>query len=257
MSRCRVCWRCATPVTKRDLTQWFFKITDYADELLSFEGINWPEPIRTMQTNWIGRSEGAEVDFTVAKAAHHAGGQKLRVFTTRPDTLFGASFVALSADHPLTVELAKTDAKLAAFQAPENQGAFATRFVRIELPGKQLLLSLAEVQAVVGGMLRWHPMITADLHGYVSTYFMAPAARPVNANVSGWPFAWAERVGRGNAAAFDRYGWFYFVRDNYDLYYPGYWDSWPSLTGATGLYCDSSGIAKSCTGAPVAAVVNG
>ncbi|MGA1353754.1 MAG: class I tRNA ligase family protein, partial [Candidatus Limnocylindrus sp.] len=78
----RVCWRCATQVTKRDLTQWFFKITDYADELLSFEGINWPEPIRTMQTNWIGRSEGAEVDFTVAKSAHHAGGEKLRVFTT-------------------------------------------------------------------------------------------------------------------------------------------------------------------------------
>jgi leucyl-tRNA synthetase len=97
----RVCWRCSTQVTKRDLTQWFFKITDYADELLSFEGLNWPEPIRTMQTNWIGRSEGAEVDFTVAKAAHHAGGEKLRVFTTRPDTLHGATFMVLAPEHEL------------------------------------------------------------------------------------------------------------------------------------------------------------
>jgi leucyl-tRNA synthetase len=97
----RVCWRCSTQVTKRDLTQWFFKITDYADELLSFEGLNWPEPIRTMQTNWIGRSEGAEVDFTVAKAAHHAGGEKLRIFTTRTDTLYGATFMVLAPEHEL------------------------------------------------------------------------------------------------------------------------------------------------------------
>ncbi len=97
----RVCWRCFTPVTKRDLTQWFFKITDYADELLSFEGLNWPEPIRAMQTNWIGRSEGAEVDFTVAKSAEHAGGEKLRVFTTRPDTLHGATFMVLAPEHQL------------------------------------------------------------------------------------------------------------------------------------------------------------
>ena len=101
----RVCWRCSTQVTKRDLTQWFFKITDYADELLSFEGLNWPEPIRTMQTNWIGRSEGAEVDFTVAKAAHHAGGEKLRVFTTRPDTLHGATFMVLAPEHELVQKI--------------------------------------------------------------------------------------------------------------------------------------------------------
>ncbi|MEY3725518.1 MAG: leucyl-tRNA synthetase [Chloroflexota bacterium] len=105
----RICWRCSTPVTKRDLTQWFFKITDYADELLSFEGINWPEPIRTMQTNWIGRSEGAEVDFTVAKSAHHAGGEKLRVFTTRPDTLHGATFMVLAPEHELVQKITSPD----------------------------------------------------------------------------------------------------------------------------------------------------
>ncbi len=112
----RVCWRCSTPVTKRDLTQWFFKITDYADELLSYEGLNWPEPIRTMQTNWIGRSEGAEVDFTVAPAAHHAGGEKLRVFTTRPDTLYGATFMVLAPEHEL-VEAITTPEQRAAVTA--------------------------------------------------------------------------------------------------------------------------------------------
>ncbi|MFZ9268207.1 MAG: leucine--tRNA ligase, partial [Candidatus Limnocylindrus sp.] len=109
----RVCWRCATQVTKRDLTQWFFKITDYADELLSFEGINWPEPIRTMQTNWIGKSEGAEVDFTVSKSAHHAGGEKLRVFTTRPDTLHGATFMVLAPEHPIVDSITTPEQRLA------------------------------------------------------------------------------------------------------------------------------------------------
>jgi leucyl-tRNA synthetase len=109
----RVCWRCSTQVTKRDLTQWFFKITDYADELLSFEGLNWPEPIRTMQTNWIGRSEGAEVDFTVAKAAHHAGGEKLRVFTTRPDTLHGATFMVLAPEHELIQKITSPEQRAA------------------------------------------------------------------------------------------------------------------------------------------------
>jgi leucyl-tRNA synthetase len=109
----RVCWRCSTQVTKRDLTQWFFKITDYADELLSFEGLNWPEPIRTMQTNWIGRSEGAEVDFTVVKAAHHAGGEKLRVFTTRPDTLHGATFMVLAPEHELIQKITSPEQRAA------------------------------------------------------------------------------------------------------------------------------------------------
>ena len=96
----RVCWRCGTPVIKRDLEQWFFRITNYADELLDFTGIDWPEPVRLMQTNWIGRSEGAEVVFRTAPAGHHAGGAELRVFTTRPDTLFGATFMVLAPGAP-------------------------------------------------------------------------------------------------------------------------------------------------------------
>ncbi len=101
----RVCWRCGTPVIKRDLEQWFFRITDYADELLSFEGLEWPEPVRLMQTNWIGRSEGADVVFRTAPSEHHAGGEELRIFTTRPDTLYGATFMVLAPEHPLVSEL--------------------------------------------------------------------------------------------------------------------------------------------------------
>ncbi len=101
----RVCWRCGTPVVKRDLEQWFFRLTKYADELLDFSGIEWPEPVRVMQTNWIGRSEGAEVVFSTAPDDHQPGGDELRVFTTRPDTLFGATFMVLAPEHPLVQKL--------------------------------------------------------------------------------------------------------------------------------------------------------
>ncbi len=101
----RHCWRCGAKVEKRELPQWYLRITDYADELLDFEGIDWPDPIRIMQTNWIGRSSGAEVVFETAPSAHHAGGEELRVFTTRPDTLFGATFMVLAPEHPLVESL--------------------------------------------------------------------------------------------------------------------------------------------------------
>ena len=101
----RVCWRCGTPVIKRDLEQWFFRTTRYADEYLSYEGIDFPEPIRVMQTNWIGRSEGAEIVFGVAPDEHQGGGDEIRVFTTRPDTLFGATFMVLAPEHPLVDKL--------------------------------------------------------------------------------------------------------------------------------------------------------
>jgi leucyl-tRNA synthetase len=104
-------WRSGAVVERRKLSQWFFKITDFADELL--QGLDaldrWPEKVRVMQKNWIGKSEGLRFQFTLSDK------RKLDVFTTRPDTLFGASFVALSPEHPLAQELAKKDAKLAAF----------------------------------------------------------------------------------------------------------------------------------------------
>ncbi len=103
----RRCERCDTPVVKKDLEQWFFRITKYADELLDFSGIDWPERIVTMQRNWIGRSEGAEVTFT----AHAPDGSQhpLVVFTTRPDTLWGATFMVLAPEHPLVPVLTAAD----------------------------------------------------------------------------------------------------------------------------------------------------
>ncbi|HEX6655700.1 MAG TPA: leucine--tRNA ligase [Candidatus Limnocylindria bacterium] len=97
----RHCWRCGTPVIKRDLEQWFFRTTNYADEMLGFEGLDWPEPIKLMQTNWIGRSEGAEIDFPVE--ADDAA--PIRVFTTRPDTVYGATFMVLAPEHPAVAAL--------------------------------------------------------------------------------------------------------------------------------------------------------
>jgi len=101
----RHCWRCGAKVEKRDLDQWYLRVTKYADELLSFEGLDWPEPIKAMQTNWIGRSEGGEITFATAPSDHHPGGEPITVFTTRPDTLFGATFMVLAPEHPLVASL--------------------------------------------------------------------------------------------------------------------------------------------------------
>jgi leucyl-tRNA synthetase len=101
----RRCWRCNTPVVKRDLEQWWFRITNYSDELLDYTGIDYPEPIRLVQTNWIGRSEGAEIDFGVEADDV----EPIRVFTTRPDTVFGATFMVLAPEHPLVSVLTTDD----------------------------------------------------------------------------------------------------------------------------------------------------
>ena len=103
------CWRCGNPVTKRNLKQWFFRITAYADEILeATDDLDWTDMVKTMQKNWIGRSVGAEVDFVVS-------GQDaiITVFTTRPDTLFGASYVALAPEHPLVSQLVNADTRQA------------------------------------------------------------------------------------------------------------------------------------------------
>ncbi len=95
----RHCERCHTPVVKKNLEQWFFRITQYADELLDFSQIEWPERVVTMQTNWIGRSEGAQVVFKTER------GDEMPVFTTRPDTLWGATFMVMAPEHPLLPEI--------------------------------------------------------------------------------------------------------------------------------------------------------
>jgi leucyl-tRNA synthetase len=101
----RHCWRCGTPCVKRDLEQWFFRITNYADELLDFSGIDWPEPIKLMQTNWIGRSEGSEIDFPVEADEV----DPIRVFTTRPDTVYGATFMVLAPEHAAVATLTSAE----------------------------------------------------------------------------------------------------------------------------------------------------
>ncbi|NUM49260.1 MAG: leucine--tRNA ligase, partial [Anaerolineales bacterium] len=121
----KICERCKTPVIKKELDQWYFRTTDYADELLSFEGIDWPSKIQDMQTNWIGRSEGASVQFPVVSDQNSVGShaplitenrQLITVFTTRPDTLWGATFMVLAPEHPL-VEAITTPEQRATVEA--------------------------------------------------------------------------------------------------------------------------------------------
>uniref|UniRef100_UPI003BA91D56 leucine--tRNA ligase n=1 Tax=Stappia sp. TaxID=1870903 RepID=UPI003BA91D56 len=109
-------WRSGAVVEQRELTQWFFKISEWSDELLSALDTldRWPEKVRLMQKNWIGRSEGLRVRFAFKEAAP-TGDTHLEIFTTRPDTLFGASFMGLSPDHPISERLAESDPKIAAF----------------------------------------------------------------------------------------------------------------------------------------------
>jgi leucyl-tRNA synthetase len=117
--------RTGQPVIQKLMEQWFFAITRYADELLEFSAIDWPEPIETMQTNWIGRSEGADVVFTTE------AGDEIPIFTTRPDTLWGATFMVLAPEHSL-VESLTTDDRRAEVDAYREEAARRTELERME-----------------------------------------------------------------------------------------------------------------------------
>jgi len=108
------CWRCDTKVERKEIPQWFIKITDYAEELLNDLDTleEWPEQVKTMQRNWIGRSEGVEITFDVADSL-----EKVTVYTTRPDTFYGATYVAVAAGHPLALQAAASNPALADFIA--------------------------------------------------------------------------------------------------------------------------------------------
>ncbi len=105
------CWRCDTKVERKEIAQWFLKITAYGDELLqSLETLDgWPEQVKTMQANWIGRSEGVEMDFAVPNES------PVRIYTTRPDTLMGVTYLAVAAEHPLALKAAENNAAIRAF----------------------------------------------------------------------------------------------------------------------------------------------
>ncbi|HJS28786.1 MAG TPA: class I tRNA ligase family protein, partial [Anaerolineales bacterium] len=119
----RHCERCGTPVIRKELEQWFFRITNYADELLEFSSIDWPERVQTLQTNWIGRSEGARVTFRTEQE------DPLEVFTTRPDTLWGATFMVLAPEHPLISKLV-SDSQKAQVEAYVEQAVRQTDIQR-------------------------------------------------------------------------------------------------------------------------------
>lgn len=154
------CWRCGNPVTKRNLKQWFFRITAYADEILeATDALDWTEMVKTMQKNWIGRSVGAEVEFAIS-----GQDSKITVFTTRPDTLFGATYVALAPEHPLISQLINSDTreKVEAYiqasqqksdverqENKEKTGVFTGSYVINPVNGQKLPIWVADY--VLGG----------------------------------------------------------------------------------------------------------
>lgn len=157
------CYRssCATPIEKKKLTQWFFRITQYAEELL--KGIDeltgWPESVRTMQRNWIGRSEGVEVDFELED------GTKVPVFTTRPDTLYGVTFLALAPDAPLAETIAKGTAQEGAVREFCERVLLEPEFVRIAADRQK--------EGVFTGRYAVNPLTRERVPVYIADFVLA------------------------------------------------------------------------------------
>lgn len=154
----RHCERCGTPVIKRDLEQWFFRITKYAEELLDFSKIDWPERVVTMQKNWIGRSEGVRFDLSIKGSS-----KKIPVFTTRPDTVFGMTFAVLSPEHPLVDELTTPEhrAEVEAYQYKARRMAEIDR-----------LSTERERDGVFIGTYAVNPMNGEEVPLYVADYVL-------------------------------------------------------------------------------------
>jgi len=156
-------WRSGAPVERRLLSQWFLKITEFADELLgAIEGLErWPDRVRLMQQNWIGRSEGARVTFTLTETGPGGAGS-LDVFTTRPDTLYGASFLAIAANHPLAVTLGEADPDAAAFIAE-----------CAKLGTSEAAVETAEKKGYKTGLTVQHPLIAdCQLPVYIANFVL-------------------------------------------------------------------------------------
>lgn len=151
------CWRCDTPVEQKEIPQWFIKITEYAQELLddldNLDG--WPEMVKTMQRNWIGRSEGVELKFEVK------GQQDLEVYTTRPDTLMGVTYVGIAAGHPLATLAAENNPELAAFiEECKN-----TKVAEAEL-------ATMEKKGMATGLTAIHPLNGREVPVYVANFVL-------------------------------------------------------------------------------------
>lgn len=152
------CERCKNLITKKDLEQWFFRITNYADELASHEGLDWPERVKLMQRNWVGKSEGAEVSFDIEEYGLEE--KEIRVFTTRPDTIYGVTFMVLAPEHPLVlkltmpeyasevadyIELARRQSEIERLSTErEKTGVFIGAYARNPLNGEQVPIFIAD-----------------------------------------------------------------------------------------------------------------
>ncbi len=155
------CWRCDTPVSQKSMEQWFFKITAYVEDLLtSLDGLpGWPERVLAMQKNWIGISVGAEVDFPIAE-----GTGAIRVFTTRQDTLFGATFMSLAAEHPLAVELSRGT----------DQEDAVREFIRrtMQIDRTERTADLLEKEGVFTGSFCINPMTKEQIPVFVANFVL-------------------------------------------------------------------------------------
>ena len=155
-------WRSGAEVERRELTQWFFRISDFAEDLLeALEGLeDWPAKVRLMQENWIGRSRGLQFAFGLTDAPD--GHDRVEVYTTRPDTLLGASFIGISPDHPLARQLEADDPGLAAFNAEARRGGTTEE-----------ALEKAEKRGYDTGLTARHPFDTAwELPVYVANFIL-------------------------------------------------------------------------------------
>ena len=152
------CWRCDTPVEQKEIPQWFIKITDYAEQLLG--GLDnlpqWPEMVKTMQRNWIGRSEGVEISFDVADS-----NEKVAVYTTRPDTFYGVSYLGIAAAHPLASLAAQNNPELAAFIQEAKNAKVA-----------EADLATMEKKGMATGLFAIHPLTGEKLPIWVANFVL-------------------------------------------------------------------------------------
>ena len=158
------CWRCGHEVEKKKMKQWFFKITDYADELLSdIDTLEWPEKIKTAQRNWIGRSVGAEIDFPIANEQGEPSSRAIKVFTTRPDTIMGATFMVVAPEYPGLEALITEDTK----ETVLKYKADALKKSEIERQENK------EKTGVFTGSYAINPATKAKIPVYVADYVLA------------------------------------------------------------------------------------
>jgi leucyl-tRNA synthetase len=152
------CERCGTEVNKKELKQWFFKITDFAEDLLNFDGLTWPERVKTLQRAWIGKSEGAEIDFPITES-----NEKIKVFTTRPDTLMGVTYLVLAPEHPF-VKLITSESQKNIVTAYQEQALKESEIERLTENRKKT--------GVFTGAYAKHPLTDKDIPIWVADYVL-------------------------------------------------------------------------------------